>query len=52
MPGTISQTWCSTVDVEPVVIMFSDMEMSSVLSSIVVAMSDEICLEMVMEVVI
>jgi hypothetical protein len=49
MTSTISNTRSSASNIEPIIVMLSDMEMAGIFSCIVVAMANEICLPMVVE---
>lgn len=41
MASSISETWCSAANVQPVVVVLSDVEMPGVFSSIIIAVPDE-----------
>lgn len=52
MASSKSQTGCSTTNVEPVVVMLGNMEMSSILGTVVIAVSDERCFPVIVKVAV
>ena len=50
MASSESQRWCSAANVEPVVVVLCNVEMSGIFSGVVVAVSDERCLPVIVEV--
>ena len=52
MASSESQTRCSATDIEPVVVVLGNMEMSGILGTVTVAVPDKRCLPVVMEITI